>query len=200
MNRVCEIFCIGFYEMKELLGRFSLPWGGKGERQQSTGWDTLVMFNILGGFFSFAHPNPALQWVAHQSQNFRWCCRQLRGMSLLAFCKSETEAGQSNQTAGKGCTRILWMHQAHKVNKLSFPSRLEWFHACCVLPLPLPGLRLSGDTLQRCLLGYSRKENNPKKTGTQRGVGDHECRALSFTEESWIIWFLPSLDYTPSII
>lgn len=178
MNTVCDIiFCIGFHEMKEILERFSLPWGGEGEKQQNTGWDTLVTFNILGGFIPFGHPNPALQCVAHQSQIFRWCCRHLRERASWPFCKSDSWERRLNRAKG-----ILWMHQSHAVNKLSFPSRLELFHARWVLPLSLLGW-CSGGTLQRCLLGDSRKENNPSKTKTQREVGDHECHALSFIEE-----------------
>lgn len=52
---------------------------------------------------------------------------------------------------------------------------------CSSLP---PGLRLSGDTLLRCVLGDCRKENNPSKPKSQREVGDHQYHALSFMEES----------------
>lgn len=169
MDTVCHIFCIGFHEMKELLERFPLPWGGKGAKHVLR-----YSCNVLhpGRFHSF-WTTTSCPLVSYPSiPKFQVMLQTPERKSILFFCKSDSWERRLSRAHG-----ILWMHQSHERNKLFLLGWNGFMPAVCSLsPLVV--------TLSRGVLGDSRKENSPSKPKTQREVRDHVCHALSFIEES----------------
>lgn len=146
MDTVCDIFCIGFHEMKELLERFPLPWGGKGAKHVLR-----YSCNVLhpGRFHSFWTTTSCPLLSYPSIPKFQVMLQTPERKSILFFCKSDSWERRLSRAHG-----ILWMHQSHERNKLFLLGWNGFMPAVCSLsPLVV--------TLSRGVLGDSRKGTAP---------------------------------------